>query len=319
MGASGKARPTTCEIRGRCRTEVFALPKVELQADAPLEPIVVVERQDARATIVSDLPRYFREVSPFRHYEICCALRSKIDDAVSKHGQRSSPDRFRLFVVVEQETECETTLAEGTCYIVDQEMVTGGSAGEEALMAWQVEDGPWPETDEEGPGFVATVLAAVKIVQDETEAIREVVTSSCFYDAEGRAVYSTTMNANMNLSAISPKSETDVAERVARMQRLIETFDRRRRSGDTHVRDLVEALRLERIDTDHYRRAWYLSLFEAMEAVLSKEHKQAFHQRHRGYRKSIGHPKPSTRMDMDEFVGLQRDALAELRRLFLGE
>lgn len=319
MAASGKARSTPCVILGQCRTDVFDLPRVELEADAPLQPIPIVDKQGARATVVSDLLGYFREVSPFRHYGICCSLRSKIDDALSKRQKSSGADRYALFVVVEQETECETTLDDGTCYVVDQEMVMGGCAGEEAFLAWQVDDAPWPNTVEDQPGFVTTVQAAVKIVQDETEAIREVAKASCFYDTNGRAVYPMTMSANMNLSAISPKPETEVAERVARMRSLIETFEARRRSGDTLVRDLVEALRLERIDTDHYRRAWYLSLFEAIEGVLSKEHKQAFHQRHRSYRKSIGHPRPSTRMDMDEFLALQIDSLSELRRMFLGD
>ena len=110
-----------------------------------------------------------------------------------------------------------------------------------------------------------------------------------------------------------------MVERAARMGSLIETFEAKRCDGDTRIHDLVEALRLERIDTDHYRRVWYLSLFEAIKAVLSKDHKHAFHQRHRSYRKTIGHPRPSTRMDMDEFVRLQHDSLAELRRVFLGE
>lgn len=318
--ASGMARRTPCVIRGHCRTHVFELPKADLQADAPLQPTVVVERHGARAVIVSDLPGYFREASPFRHYGICCALRSKIDDALSKRQQGSGADRFPLFVVVEQETECETTLDDGTCYVVDQEMVTGGRAGEEALLAWHVDDAPWPEIVEDEPGFVTIVLAAVKIVQDETEAIREVAEASCFYDANDRAVYPVTMSMGLlGLSVISPKSQKEVTERVARMRTLIETFEAKRRIGDIHVRDVVEALRLERIDTDHYRRAWYLSLFEAIKAVLSKEHKQAFNQRHCSYRKSIGHPRPSTRMDRDEFVRLQRDALAELRRVILGE
>ena len=318
--ASGKAQPRPCVIRGHCRTHVFELPKVELQEDALLQPIVIVERQGARATVVSDLPGYFREISPFRHYEICSALRSKIDEAVSKRRQGSGADRFPLFVVVEQETECETTLEEGTCYAVNQETVADAHTEEEMIVALRVDDAPWPETVEDGPGFVTTVLAAVKIVQDGTEAIQEVAEASCFYDADGRTVYPVTISmGGFGLSVISPKSETEVAERVARMRSLIETFEAKQRGGDTRIRDLVEALRLQRIDTDHYRRAWYLSLFEAIKAVLSKEHKHAFHQRHRSYRKSIGHPRPATRMDLEEFVGLQRDSLAEMRRMFLGD
>ena len=76
---------------------------------------------------------------------------------------------------------------------------------------------------------------------------------------------------------------------------------------------------MEDIDSDDYRRGWYLSLFEATKAVLSRHCDQQFNQRHRNYRKTIGHPKPGTRMDMSEFDRLQRDVLDEVRRVFLGE
>ena len=266
---------------------------------------------------MSDLLGYFRDVTPFRHYRICCSLRSKIDDALSKRAKGARPGRFPLFVVVEQEQACDTTLEEGTCYVVDQEMITGGQPGEAALLAWKTDDAPWPEIDENKPGLVAAVLAAVKIVQDATEPVREVAESSCFYSADDQAVHWTSMTASANLAVIKPQTETETAERVARIRTLAETFDARQREGDTHIQDLVAALQLEKIDTDHYRRAWYLNLFEAIKAVLSKGHKHDFLQRHKGYRASIGHPRPSTMMDMGQFEGLQQDALAELRRIFL--
>ena len=318
MGANPKFRPTACVIRGQCRTQVFEFPKAELAAEGPIQPRVIVERPNARATVVSDLPEYFREASPFRHYGICCSLRSKISEAVSTRATDSTADRFPLFVVVEQEQECETALDDGLCYVVDQELIVGGRTGRTALVAWHTEDGPWPQVAEE-PGVVTTVLAAVKIVQDETEVIREIAEASCFYDANGCAVYPMTATMNANATVISPLTTTELEVRIARVQTLVQAFEKKQRAGDTRVRDLVEALRLEKIDTDHYRRAWYLCLFEAVEAVLSNRHKQAFHQRHRSYRKTIGHPRPSTTMDMDEFVKLQRDALTELRRILLGD
>ena len=82
---------------------------------------------------------------------------------------------------------------------------------------------------------------------------------------------------------------------------------------------LVEALRLEDIDNDDYRRGWYLCLFEAIEGALGGKYRQSFHQRHRAYRKTIGHPKPGTKMDMEEFNRLQRDVFSELRRMYLGQ
>ena len=128
MAANPKARPTTCIIRGHCRTKVYEFPKSELVAEEPLQPAVMMEQPGTRATVVSDLAAYFRKETRFRHYRICCSLRSKIDEALSQRANASNVGRLPLFVILEQETECETPLDEGTCYVVDQEMVTGGRA-----------------------------------------------------------------------------------------------------------------------------------------------------------------------------------------------
>ncbi len=266
--------------------------------------------------MVSDLPGYFRQGSPFRHYAICCFLRSKIDDALAKCATGSNANRFPLFVVLEQEKACNTPMEEGTCFVVDQD---GGRASEEATIAWQVSDAPWPEVDDNDTEFVNIVLAAVKIEQDETEVIREVAEASCFYDENDQAVYPMTAILNMGALAISPLTAMDVNEKVTRMQTLIDAFEERRREDGESIANLVDALRLEKIDSDHYRREWYLCLFEAIVAVLSGDDKHKFNQRHKGYRSTIGHPKPHTKMDMDEFRRLQRDALAILRRIYLAE
>ena len=316
MKAIPKNRPTDCTVSGHCRTEVFEFPGVELTAEAPMQPALIVGRPDARATVVSDVLEYFREATPFRHYGICCSLRSKIDDVLSARSGSSSADRFPLFVVVEQEQECETPLEYGTCYVIDQEAISGGCAGQTALVAWRTDDTPWPRV--EGSSFVSTVLAAVKIIQDETDVIPNVVEASCFYDRGGRAVYPMTATMSAKLASTSGRTASEVAELIDRTGTLVEAFTAKQQDGDTRFSDLVEALRLEKIDTDHYRRAWYLCLFEAMEAVLSGRQKQEFHQQHRAYRNSIGQPTPSTTMVGDEFARLQRDALAELRRIFLG-
>ena len=307
MEANPKNRPTDCVISGHCRTEVFEFPGVELTAEAPMQPALIVERPGARATVVSDVLEYFREASPFRHYGICCSLRWKINDALSARAESSSTDRFPLFVVVEQEQECETPLEYGTCYVVDQEAIPGGCAGQTVLIAWHADDAPWPQVEEST--FVNTVLAAVKIAQDETDVIPNVVEASCFYDGGDRAVYPMTTTMSAKLALTSARTASEVAELINRTGTLVQAFMAKQRGGHTRFSALVEALRLEKIDTDHYRRAWYLCLFEAIEAVLSGRHKQEFHQQHRAYRNSIGHPIPSTTMVGDEFARLQRDAL----------
>ena len=319
MQSHPNIRSTDCVIRGHCRTRVFAFPKANLVAEERPRPAVIVERSGARATVVSDLPGYFRQGSPFRHYAICCFLRSKIDDALAKCAARSNANRFPLFVVLEQEKACNTPMEEGTCFVVDQEMIIGGRTGEEAIIAWQVSDAPWPEVDDNDTEFVNIVLAAVKIEQDETEVIREVAEASCFYNENGQAVYPRTATVSANLSVSSPLTGTEVNEKVTRMRTLIGAFEAKRRADGENIANLVDALRLEKIDSDHYRRAWYLCLFEAIEAVLSGRDKHEFYQRHRGYRSTIGHPKPHPKMDMDEFRRLQRDVLAILRRIYLAE
>ncbi len=316
-----KIRSADCDVRGHCRTQVFEFPNAAVAPETVVPPSVLVERPDARATVVSDLEGYFRKDTPFRHYGACCSLRWRISEVLSKRADQDfSSGRRPLFVVVEQEQEFETPLQDGICIVVDQKMVTGGRAGETALVVWPKNDDQVPEDQ----GLATTVLAAVKIVQNETAPIPEVAATSCFYDATGHAVYPLilTMSDGVTARIVSPPWTSEEVEALgARVRTLAQTLDHQQ-AGDRRIRDLVEALRLEKIDTDHYRRAWYLCLFETTKAVLSKlsnRHTQEFRHRHRGDRNPLAHPKPSTTMDMGTFVKLQRDVLAELRRIFLNE
>ncbi len=307
-------RPTDCVIRGHCRTVIFEFPGAALKAEAPSKPAVIVQRAGAKATLVSDLRGYFREYTPFPHYAICCSLRSKIDEALSKRGKESA-DWHPLFVVIEQESVCETRLDEGTCFVVDQKVIIGGREGGDSIVAWQIGDAPWPEVDVNDTEFVNTVLAAVEIVQDEVAVIREVVESSCFYNENGRAVYPQTAHMSATGQAIAPLSEQEMNAKIDRLRTLASVFETERHVDKEHIDNLVDSLRLEKIDADSYQSAWYLSLFEAIKTVLSGHAEQQFNQRHRAYRKKIGHPKAHTTIDGNELLRLQRDALAELRRI----
>ena len=257
-------------------------------------------------------------VPSLRDLYTACSLRSKVEEALSKRGNKSA-DWHPLFVVIEQETACETRMDQGTCFVVDQKMIVGGREGEDSIVAWQVGDAPWPEVDVSDTKFVNMVLAGVKIVQDEVAVIREVAESSCFYNENGQAVYAQTAHMSATGQAITPLSEQEVNAKIERLRKLIDVLENARRVDKERIDNLVDSIRLERVDTDPYRRAWYLSLFEAIKAVLSGHDEQQFNQRHRAYRRRIGHPKASTRMDGNEFTRLQRDALAELRRIYLNE
>ena len=313
-----EAKARDCVIRGHCRTQMFAFPKGDLKAAKHMQPGVIFERSGEKATVVSDLRAYFEEESPFRHFAIDCSLSAGVDEVIAKRGKRVDADRFPLFLVLERETPCETIMDEGTCFVVDQGRVVGGQRGNEAIIACRAATAPWPKVDDDSE-FMNTVVAAVKIVQDVTEVIHEVAEVSCFYDENGQAVYPLSMLMSASGSVTSPLAEAEVESRVTRAHELVEGFVVRLRDDDERIANLVHALRLEQIDTDHYRRVWYLCLFEAIEAVLTGRNKHEFHQRHRTYRGTIGHSRAYTMMDMGEFARLQRDALAELRRMFLGE
>ncbi len=310
MEAYAHARPTACTILAHCQTWVFDFPGAFLVAPQPPEPAAIMERDGARATVVSDLPGYFRDHTTFRHFRVCRALREKIDDALSRQAKNVRADRFPLFLVVERETQCRTPLEDGQSYIFDD---PGGREGERAVRAWKVADAPWPDVDEDGGAFVKTALAAVKIVRGVTEVIREEVKSSCFYDERGRAVHPMSMQANVNPSVLSPLTANDLPDMIYELRGLSKALDRARDEDPARTETLVDALRLEGIETEHYRRAWYLSLYEATLAMLSEHDKQQFNQRHRAYRRTIGHPKPGTKMDMREFQRLQSDAMEVLR------
>ncbi|MXW90869.1 MAG: hypothetical protein F4114_12545 [Rhodospirillaceae bacterium] len=311
------ARPTDCTILAHCRTRVFQFPSAHLVAEQPPEPAVIMERPGAKATVVSDLLDYFENCTPFPHFRICCSLRSKIDGVLAQRAKDARIDHFPLFLVIEQETQCRTPLEDGQSYIVDQSLVTGGLEGEHIIMAWKADDAPWPEIDENDSGFINTALAAVKIVQNETDVIREEADSSCFYDEDYRVVYTITMESNISLSKSSARTASQLQDLLDTLCKLTKALEQERSEDPERIDTLVDALRLEKIETEHYRCAWYLSLFEATKAMLSAQAQQQFNQRHRAYRKTIGHPKPHTKIDINEFRRLQRDAMDQLRTIFL--
>ena len=311
-------RRVNCSVRGHCRTNVYAFPKEGLFSERRFGPRVIVQNGRAKATVVTELKEYFEQHTPFRHYRICSSLRKKVDDAIAESAAGGAANYLAIFVAVEQESACDSPLEDGLC-LIDRKMSANGRVQDGAISVWNANGVAWSELAASDTGFVNTVLAAVKAIQEETGTIREVAEASCFYEEAGRAVYPIEVTASARVEGMSFLRATELEEKVTRLATLVDSLEARHGKERDAVRILVDALRLEDIDSDDYRRGWYLSLFEATRAVLAGDDRQRFNQRHRDYRKTIGHPKPGTRMDMGEFDRLQCDALAEIRRVFLGE
>ena len=306
-----------CSIRGHCRTSVFVFPKAGLASGHPLRPSVILDNGEAKATLVTDLLAYFQQQTPFRHYGICSSLQTKVGEAIAEHAIGHSADTFPVFIVLEQENTCEPSLENGLCYTEPYSMA-GDRGGDARIVVLNADGATWSELANSDTVFVNTVLAAVKSVQEETECIREVAEASCFYESRGRAVYPRMVTASGRIEAFSLLRATELNERFARVRTLAEALETKRRTDNDRIVNLVNALRLDDIDSDDYRRGWYLCLFESIKEILTGKHKQTFNQRHREYRKTIGHPKPGTKMDMGPFGKLQRDALGQVRRIYLG-
>lgn len=319
MERNRNARPTECTILAHCQTHVFEFPRAHISTAHPLRPAIIVEQQGARATVVSDLTDYFQNHTPFQHFKKCGVLRSRVDEAISESKRNTIPDWFPLFVIIEQETPCKTQLEKGTCYIVDQGEYVGGTKGEDATIAVRVSDGPWPELDENDAWFVNFVLATIKIIQGEIKAIREIVGSSCFIDDHHRAVYPLPISWSANLSSPSPVTEIELADKICEVRKLARAIESEHSKNKKHVDALVDSLRLENIETNYYRCAWYLSLYQTM-WNFPKISRNGLRKDHGEYRNLIAHPKPDTKitkMDMDKFGRLQSDAIAHFKKYFL--
>ena len=307
-----------CSIRGHCRTNVFVFPREGLFSEHQFGPQAILENASVKATVVTDLKQYFERQTRFRHYRICAFLRKKVDDAINKSAAGGTDNHLPIFIALEQERASESPLDDGLCCL-NRQTSANGRAEDRTFSVWNANGPAWSELAESDTGFLNSVLAAVKAIQDETGTIREVAEASCFYEESDRPVYPISLTASMSSEETTFLSATELEDKVSRLGKLVGSIEAGGGEPLDLVRILVDALRLEDIDSDDYRRGWYLSLFEATKAVLADHHKQQFNQRHRDYRKKIGHPKPGTRMDMSEFDRLQRDALAEVRRVFLGE
>ena len=319
-------RQKSCVIRGHYRTHVFEFPKAAFVGREHMPPVVIIDREDERATLVSDLLKYFTRESRFQHYEICCALRSHISQAIKTFSKNTDNKNLPLFLTLEKQTLCETPMENGTCFEIDEvdesgnAMIVGGRSGDRATIVCKVRDAPWPSIDEDSSYFVNRVLGAAQVVQSDANAVREIVNSSCFYDENGHPVRSTTLDGSAELTVVQRTTNTDVQEKVEQMHKLICAFEGARSSDVERecLDNLVESLRLTTVGTDELRRERYLALFDAMMRVLGNDYNHKFYRKHKDRRHQIAHPSSDTVLDLNEFYGLRRDAMAEIRHLFLG-
>ena len=159
-----------CSARGHCRTNVFTFPKEGLFSEHQFAPRAILENASAKATVVTDLKEYFERQTRFRHYRICAFLRKRVDEVINESPAGDTANHFPIFIVLEQESVSESPLDDGLCY-VNRQISANGRAEVRTFSAWNANGPAWSELAESDTGFVNSVLAAVKAIQNETGTI----------------------------------------------------------------------------------------------------------------------------------------------------
>ena len=322
--------PTECTIKGRCHTHIFEFPKAFLQAETDVGPLLIAERKQFRATMVSDLLSYFQRCTPFRHHLISHPFRRKVEEVAQKRTSKSQKNGSSLFVVIEQEIPYETIMDDGTCFIIDEKYIDGGCPGKTAIMARKTPDVMRPEEEDGVNEFINMILAAVRVEQKMENHIEELFGASCFFDIKGHEIHLIPeMEMNIALCADTPVDDKKLKEKADRLLKLIRGLeadmktDIRRKNSQPTPR-LIEALGLWKTKGDYYHRALYLALYEPMLKKLESNDSKTggsrerwFKDGHANYRDHIAHPDIRGRVNMERFNDLQTDILEELRRIYL--
>ncbi|MXZ48872.1 MAG: hypothetical protein F4235_05895 [Candidatus Dadabacteria bacterium] len=319
--------PTKCKIKRRCYTHVFKFPRIFLQAEMKVAPLLIAKREQSRATVVSDLKSYFEEYSPFHHYSISPSFRHKVEE-VEKEEVNSRKDGSSLFVVIEQEIPCETIMDENTCFIISEEFLQGGLSGREIIMTMKTSDSTWPEEEDSVDQFVDMILTAIRIEQRSKDPIKEVFSRSCFFDIDGRMIYiQPEPIVSATLVAEAPTDDEKLRVKADRLQKLINGLEEDikidiEKNKRTTLR-LVEALGFDRNKDDYYRYKLYLALYTAMERKLESHDSKTgdsklsnFTGKHGNHRVELAHPEISVKVNRKKFRNLLDDILKELRDIY---
>lgn len=328
--AGGKARIIDCTIDGLCRTSVYEFSGANVEPGVEVEPRTIFMKRHFRATLVSD-PVGFLESSQYSPYHAQnCALRHDIDEKLEDLRKKARGRRDRLFVVME---ECRkiapVRMSRGECLAIDQGTLRGGTSGTEAIIALRTQDGAWPD---EGPDIASEnlVLAAIKIEQNVTYAMKALVESLNFIACDGRIVHIQEGYAELAFGALRVERTLDgetLDDKADNLRANISRLEEVARQPSAS--ELVTALRLEDTRDRSHLCLWYLRLWEASCKAgrligepqfgnpAGKRAGQDDRCRQLGHRNDVAHGRVGE-IDYAIFDHLQRDVLELLRNNVLG-
>lgn len=263
---SGNGKRIACTVDQHCRTRIFDFPRCQ-----PTEPVphcAIYRSKSVQANLVCDLQAYF-EQSENPHYRLSPALRHKVAELIQKTdslGERTNP-----YIVVEESHRFPALVLDRVCAMIDEichedgkpvQILVGGRANAQFIVAYETSDGPWPEIPDD-ERTVNMILAATRACQDAHYEIRKHVDQGCLVTCDGQYV--------------CPRSAGFMSARADSAQPL--DADGFRETGDSlraavsrmesdltrdHVELLLNAVYWDDYKDDDFRRLHYLSLWQSL-------------------------------------------------------
>ena len=321
----GRARIHKCTIDRLCRTQMFEFFGAVLDEDIFPPPHVIHQTESFRAAIVSDPCTFLAQSEFSQHYSASYSLRKELQDVLSEIKKQNNGRGGQLFVVMEEYRKIQPTdMHNGECLVLDQRVVKGGTAGEDALLALRTADGAWPDESTDSASE-HLVLAAIKAEQDITFGMKALLDQLNFLESNGKIVHIQEGYGGIAFGAPRTYRRMDdnkLREKADRIRLAVDVL-RRKRSLPA-LSELITALRLQDSDDKKYLCLWYLRLWEAASASGREIGQQQFVNPEGGkgnrgnrreqleHRNNIAHGRVDE-VDYKLFDRLQRDVLKLLR------
>ena len=257
----------TCTVDRHCRTRVFDFPR-----SRPTEPTphYTIYRSDSvHASLVCDLRAYF-EQSDSAHYSLSPPLRHEVAELIEKkdsQGEGSNP-----YIVLEESHSLPPMVLDRGCIWLDEigqqedgqplPVLTGGRAEERFIVAFETNDGPWPDIPREEQK-VNMILAATRASQDTVDEIRKHIDQSCLVTEDGRYVCPMSAGTvSARLGVARPLDADAFRETAVRLRAAVSHMEADLTSE--HIELLVNALYWDDYKDDDFRRLHYLSLWQSL-------------------------------------------------------
>lgn len=204
------------------------------------------------ATLTGRLKEYLEKGSKLKQFASSPGLRESVEKVEQRSASKST------YLVVEEEgpiSGCK--MDQGECW-------PGPEAGAEGVVIFKIIGGSWPEFNEK-TGRDNLLLAAMRAITRKEHPFEFHGRTVSYVTDHGEPAHAIKVDVNIAYGggrAISPIPDAKVMDWATELEDRAERL--RRASADPAVRELLNAIRLDKARDDEYFRLWYLRLWQAL-------------------------------------------------------